>query len=104
VCSLKKVVSIYIYIYILQKVVRSASVGKLAPALDEFVRDSIQRQLSLSGRKQSLNARGGGGGVGGVGGGGGGRKSIRSLSDSDFWRYKNGIKISFSSSAILAMH
>ena len=85
--------------YILQKVVRSASVGKLAPALDEFVRDSIQRQLSHSGRKHSLNARGGGGG-----GGGGPRKSLRTLSDSDFWRYKNGIKISFSSSAILAMH
>jgi hypothetical protein len=73
---------ICIYMYILQKVVRSASVGKLAPALDEFVRDSIQRQLSHSGRKHSLNARGGGGG----GGGGGPRKSLRTLSDSDFWR------------------
>jgi len=51
----------------LLKTVRSSSVGKLASALDEFVRDSVARQSSKgSGQKRNF-------------------KALKSLSDSDYW-------------------
>jgi hypothetical protein len=54
----------------LQKAVRSAAVGKLAKALDDFVRDSIKRQSPQHPSKKHSSRN---------------LKHLKPLSDSDFW-------------------
>ena len=67
----------------LQKVVRSSAVGKLASALDEFVRDSMRG--SRSGGKRGINA------AKLPAASLGPPKCLASLSDSDFWKKGLGV-------------